>query len=61
MKYILTKEAIEVPENVTVKVKSRRVEVKGPRGSLVKEFKYVPVDIFTGQSAKNKKLRAVNV
>merc|ERR1712223_746026 len=51
MKIINTNQSVTVPENVDVTVKSRVVTVKGPRGTLVKSFKHLAVDI----SMPNKK------
>merc|ERR1711994_857353 len=45
MKIINTNQSVTVPENVDVSVKSRVVTVKGPRGTLVKSFKHLAVDI----------------
>jgi len=46
MKYVLTEEICDIPDKVEVKVHSRTVEVKGPRGKVTKAFKHVPLDIF---------------
>ncbi|KAL3234427.1 Large ribosomal subunit protein uL6B [Nakaseomyces bracarensis] len=43
MKYIQTEQSIEVPEGVTVNIKSRVVKVTGPRGTLVKSLKHIDV------------------
>merc|ERR1712209_388837 len=45
MKIINTNQSIKVPDEVDVSVKSRVVTVKGPRGTLVKSFKHLAVDI----------------
>lgn len=45
MKYIVKSNKVVIPEGVTVTVKSRRVVVKGPRGSLTKDFKHIKVEI----------------
>merc|ERR1712119_256556 len=37
---------ITVPEELEATVKSRAVTIKGPRGSLTKEFKHLAVDIY---------------
>lgn len=34
-----------MPSNCTISVKSRIVKVKGPRGSLTKNFKHLQIDI----------------
>lgn len=43
MKYIQTDQVLEVPEGVTVNIKSRVVKVTGPRGSLTKNLKHIDV------------------
>merc|ERR1711993_133076 len=40
-----TNQSVKVPDEVDVSVKSRVVTVKGPRGTLVKSFKHLAVDI----------------
>jgi uncharacterized Fe-S cluster protein YjdI len=46
MKVINTNQLVKVPEGVDVSVKSRVVTVKGHRGTLVKSFKHLSLDIF---------------
>ncbi|XP_045205469.1 60S ribosomal protein L9-like [Mercenaria mercenaria] len=69
MKTLLTTQTIEVPDGVEVKVRSRKVMVKGPRGSLSRTFKHLAVDIqMDGKKkikvikwfGKRKELAAVN-
>merc|ERR1712170_301727 len=45
MKIINTNQSIKVPDEIDVSVKSRVVTVKGSRGTLVKSFKHLAVDI----------------
>merc|ERR1712038_2041584 len=45
MKVINTNQSVKVPDEIDVSVKSRVVTVKGPRGSLVKSFKHLALDI----------------
>merc|ERR1712080_93369 len=45
MKVINTNQSVTVPDDVDVTVKSRVVTVKGERGTLVKSFKHLAVDI----------------
>merc|ERR1711936_899751 len=45
MKAINTHQLVNIPEGVDVSVKSRVVTVKGSRGTLVKAFKHLAVDI----------------
>ncbi|KAK9465256.1 ribosomal protein L6, alpha-beta domain-containing protein [Lipomyces arxii] len=41
MKYIQSDELLEVPEGVSVSIKSRIVIVKGPRGTLTKNLRHI--------------------
>ncbi|QLQ78945.1 hypothetical protein HG537_0B02920 [Torulaspora globosa] len=43
MKYVQTEQFIEVPQGVTVNIRSRVVKVTGPRGTLVKNLKHIDV------------------
>ncbi|CCK71858.1 60S ribosomal protein uL6 KNAG_0M01890 [Huiozyma naganishii CBS 8797] len=43
MKYIQTEQSVNIPENVTVAIKSRVVKVTGPRGTLTKNLKHIDV------------------
>lgn len=45
MKNIESSQSISIPEGVTVGINSRVITVKGPRGSLTKEFKHLNVEI----------------
>nr|CAG4645816.1 EOG090X0DNU [Lynceus sp. MCZ IZ 141354] len=45
MKQILVSQSVKAPEGVTIKVKARRVTVKGPRGTLVRSFKHLALDM----------------
>lgn len=60
MRDILQTEDLEIPDEVTVAIKSRLIEVTGPRGKLTKNVRHVNMDIqlIKGKS-KNKVLLAV--
>ena len=54
MKTLLTEEWLAIPEKgkticlrgiVTIKIKARRLTVKGPRGEITKNFKHLPVEL----------------
>ena len=54
MKTILTEEWVQVPDKgnhisrasiVTIKIKARRVTIKGPRGEITKNFKHLPAEM----------------
>ncbi|OIW35502.1 60S ribosomal protein L9 [Coniochaeta ligniaria NRRL 30616] len=51
MKYIHSEETLEVPEGVTVAIKSRIVTVEGPRGKLVKDLSHIAINF--SQPKKN--------
>ncbi|EIF49598.1 60S ribosomal protein L9B [Brettanomyces bruxellensis] len=44
MKYVSSVQDIEIPKGVTVYIKSRKVVVKGPKGTLVKDLKHINVN-----------------
>merc|ERR1712188_221202 len=46
MKTVHQKSKIVVPDDCEVKIKSRTVQVKGPRGTLTKSFKHMSVDLY---------------
>ncbi|SCU96906.1 LAFA_0G08746g1_1 [Lachancea sp. 'fantastica'] len=43
MKYIQTDQILDIPEGVTVNIKSRVIKVAGPRGELTKNLKHIDV------------------
>mgnify|MGYP000212138303 CR=1 FL=1 len=45
MRRLIEERTIEIPENVTVKVKGKVVEVTGEKGRLVRDFSHAPVSI----------------
>ncbi|KAI1322028.1 ribosomal protein L6 [Xylariaceae sp. FL0255] len=44
MRYIHSEEILEIPEGVTVSIKSRKVTVEGPRGKLTKDLSHLAVN-----------------
>ena len=46
MKILNTKQSVAIPDGVDVNVKARVVTVKGTRGTLVRSFRHLAVDIF---------------
>lgn len=45
MKTLLATRYVNIPEGITLDVKSRVVKVTGPRGELVQSFKHVNLDL----------------
>lgn len=45
MRQILATRTVKIPEDVTVDVKTRKVTVTGPKGTLTREFKHLSVDM----------------
>ena len=52
MKYMNTTKNVLIPEGVTIKIKSRIVTVKGPKGEIVKNISHLPLDIKIIDSKK---------
>ncbi|KAL1208408.1 Large ribosomal subunit protein uL6z/uL6y [Cardamine amara subsp. amara] len=44
MKTILSSETMDIPDTVTIKVHAKVIEVEGPRGKLVRDFKHLNLD-----------------
>ena len=57
MKYIVAEQSLDVPEDVTVNVKARHVEVKGKLGTLTRSFKHIPIDIRKETAGKASTLK----
>merc|ERR1712243_506217 len=52
MKILNVKQSVEIPDGVECSVKARNVTIKGARGSLVRSFKHLKVDIFMSDDKK---------
>eukprot|EP00871_Galdieria_phlegrea_P005431 jgi/Galph1/588/GphlegSOOS_G5343.1 len=55
MRYLHSTEYVKVPEGVVVEVRSRRIRVKGPRGTLVKDLSHLNLEIT--KEARGKRVR----
>jgi large subunit ribosomal protein L9e len=56
MKDIYKDEEFDIPEGVSVSVKSRLVTVKGPRGELTKSLRHIDMEI---QKVGDKKIKLI--
>ncbi|GAX80157.1 hypothetical protein CEUSTIGMA_g7595.t1 [Chlamydomonas eustigma] len=56
MKLLVSSSTLEIPAGVTVEVKGRAVRVKGPRGTLQKDFRHIGVDMFLKEEDGKKEL-----
>ena len=56
MKTILSAETMNIPDGVSVKVNAKVIEVEGPRGKLVRDFKHLNLDfqLITDENGKRK-------
>jgi large subunit ribosomal protein L9e len=59
MRDILKTEELEIPDGVTVSVKSRVIVVTGPRGTLTKNVRHINMDIRLVKGKNNKITLAV--
>lgn len=59
MRDVLKTEELDIPEGVTVEIKSRLITVEGPRGKLSKNVRHVNMDIQLQKGTKPKVIFAV--
>ncbi|CAM8980535.1 unnamed protein product [Rhodiola kirilowii] len=59
MKTILSSETMDIPDGVKIKVKAKVIEVEGPRGKLVRDFKHLNLDfeLIKDEESGKKKLK----
>lgn len=57
MRPILADRTLDIPEGVTVEVKSRRITVKGPRGTLFKDLSHICADMYLTEIDGEQKLK----
>ncbi|CAL1395001.1 unnamed protein product [Linum trigynum] len=59
MKAILSSETMDIPEGVKIKVHAKVIEVQGPRGTLVRDFKHLNLDfqLIKDEETGNRKLK----
>ncbi|XP_077248308.1 large ribosomal subunit protein uL6-like [Tasmannia lanceolata] len=58
MKTILASQTMDIPEGVSVKVKAKIIEVEGPRGKLIRNFKHLNLDFQLIERGKKLKVDA---
>jgi len=56
MKTILSSETMNIPDGVSIKINAKVIEVEGPRGKLVRDFKHLNLDfeLITDENGKKK-------
>ncbi|RXH95317.1 hypothetical protein DVH24_025001 [Malus domestica] len=59
MKTILSSETMDIPDGVKIKVHAKIIEVEGPRGKLVRNFKHLNLDfqLVTDEETGKRKLK----
>ncbi|KXZ49787.1 hypothetical protein GPECTOR_19g238 [Gonium pectorale] len=57
MKQLLASRTLPVPAGISIEVKGRAVRVKGPRGTLTRDFKHLAVDMFLTETDGHKVLQ----
>ncbi|KAM7274471.1 hypothetical protein ACFE04_018143 [Oxalis oulophora] len=56
MKLILSSETMDIPEGVKIRIHAKIIEVEGPRGKLVRNFKHLNLDfhLLTDETGQRK-------
>ncbi|GIL66009.1 hypothetical protein Vafri_19640, partial [Volvox africanus] len=57
MKQLLSSRTLPIPDGISIEVKGRAVRVKGPRGTLTRDFKHLAVDMFLTEQDGHKVLQ----
>ncbi|KAG2452726.1 hypothetical protein HYH02_002957 [Chlamydomonas schloesseri] len=57
MKLLLASRTLPVPAGISIEVKGRAVRVKGPRGTLTRDFKHLAVDMYLTEENGHKVLQ----
>ncbi|GIL84584.1 hypothetical protein Vretimale_14595 [Volvox reticuliferus] len=57
MKLLLSSRTLSIPNGISIEVKGRAVRVKGPRGTLTRDFKHLAVDMFLTEQDGHKVLQ----
>merc|ERR1719443_1613362 len=52
MKTILKSETLDVPDGVTITIKTRKVNASGPRGKLFLDLSHLPIDLAVSEDGK---------
>merc|ERR1719443_1809598 len=52
MKTILKSETLDVPDGVTITIKTRKVNASGPRGKLALDLSHLPIDLKLSEDGK---------
>mmetsp|Transcript_2353 Transcript_2353/g.15731 ORF Transcript_2353/g.15731 Transcript_2353/m.15731 type:complete len:194 (+) Transcript_2353:116-697(+) len=60
MKQVLSSRTLQIPEGVDVTVVSRKVTVKGPRGTLTKEFRHLRLDVYLVEDEEGNRMMKVD-
>ncbi|RZC78250.1 hypothetical protein C5167_002420 [Papaver somniferum] len=55
MKTILSSETMDIPDGVKIKVRAKMIEVEGPRGKLIRNFKHLNLDFQLIKNAETGK------
>ncbi|XP_050290772.1 60S ribosomal protein L9-like [Quercus robur] len=59
MKTILSFETMDIPDGVKIKVNTKAIEVEGPRGKFIRNFKHLNLDfdLITNKDNRKRKLK----
>eukprot|EP00928_Gymnodinium_smaydae_P094728 TRINITY_DN79_c1_g1_i1.p1 TRINITY_DN79_c1_g1~~TRINITY_DN79_c1_g1_i1.p1 ORF type:complete len:189 (-),score=64.93 TRINITY_DN79_c1_g1_i1:131-697(-) len=50
MKTLVQENSVKVPKGIKITIKAKKVEVSGKHGSLTRDFKHLPVELYTANN-----------
>merc|ERR1719199_706640 len=57
MKTLMSEESVTVPKGIKITVKAKRVEVSGKHGTLKRDFRHLPIELYLTNGGKEVKAR----
>ncbi|KAH9621360.1 hypothetical protein KSS87_005682 [Heliosperma pusillum] len=60
MKTLLSSDLMEIPDDITIKLNAKVIEVEGPRGKLIRNFKHLNLDFQLTKNEEGKRILKID-